>query len=299
MPRSGTSWVGRTLAHAEGYSYYREPDNFDHVPEAKPHFPSLYLGAKDHDEAYSDLIHKVFNRELTSLFVMKHDLGPVLSVLPDHLSRLLGRWRLMYFLKEHSVIKLVHSNLVLDWLERQYPDLKILYLTRHPAGQFASARRLGWEPNPAALLTNEQLVAEFLYPFEDHILSAKSFWQRAGARWGAINYVVHQQKLKQEGESRRALVPFEWLCEDPIQRFQETFERLEIPWNKKCDAFLTNSNSSNSDTPFSLERDSQLQRIKWKSEVNEDELKECAAFAEPFQLPFYPNFDVFETDPIW
>jgi hypothetical protein len=31
FPRSGTSWLAKCLSFAPGFTYYREPDNYDRV----------------------------------------------------------------------------------------------------------------------------------------------------------------------------------------------------------------------------------------------------------------------------
>ena len=38
FPRSGTSWLAKGLSFAPGFTYYREPDNFNFVPGAEERF---------------------------------------------------------------------------------------------------------------------------------------------------------------------------------------------------------------------------------------------------------------------
>jgi hypothetical protein len=42
FPRSGTSWVAKGLSCAPGFTYYREPDNHDRVPQAEERFAWLF-----------------------------------------------------------------------------------------------------------------------------------------------------------------------------------------------------------------------------------------------------------------
>ncbi len=296
MPRTGTSWTGRVLGFAPRYTYYREPDNFSHVEGAKRYFPYLYLPRDGDHEQYRRHMDGALSGKVATPFTMRDAPGPIVDRLPE-------RWRSLglylpaiYRREPNTIVKLVFSNLCLDWLQARYPAAGIVYLLRHPCGQFASVRRFGWQPKPHQLLWSDALVADHLRPFEDVIRSAETFWERAGAEWGAINYVVHRQA---EQGSDRALVPFEWLCQDPAERFRLLFERLGLEWTREAEAFVEDHADEHSDQPYSLKRKSEEQIDKWKSEVSAEEVETCRRFAEPFGLPFYSNFDPWSVEAPW
>lgn len=296
MPRTGTSWTGRVLGFAPGYTYYREPDNFAHVEGAERYIPYLYLPRGGDHEPYRRHMDRALSGKVATPFTMRDTPGPILSRLPRRWRGLGRRLPALYLRKPNTIVKLVHSSLALDWLQAQYPSAAIVYLLRHPCGQFASVKRLGWEPKPHRLLWNDALMEDYLHPFEEVLRSAETFWERAGALWGATNHVVYRQY--EEG-SDRALVPFEWLCQDPARRFQTLFDYLGLAWTQEAEAFVEGHADERSHRPYSLKRKSEEQIDRWQAEVSSEEIDTCRRYAEPFGLPFYTDFDPWQAEALW
>jgi Sulfotransferase family len=288
FPRSGTSWIARCLAFAPGFTYYREPDNFDRVPEAEPRFANLYLTAEHDDRAYRRLMTRACAGQVATAFTMMEDPGPLLSHLGKR-GRVLGeRLPFLFFRKRHVLLKLVFANLNLAWFSANFPRARQVCLLRHPCGQFASWKRLGWEPDPAALLENPRLVADHLQPYTDLIRSAESFWERAGALWGATVHVIHRQT---QADGGRVLVAYEWLCGDPAARFAELYRQLGLAWSKRTERRVRKTNAEGDTQTYSLKRQATIQVDRWKSRVTTGEIEECQRFVEPFGLPYYPDFE--------
>src|SRR5918995_1091220 len=206
FPRSGTSWLAKCLSFAPGFTYYREPDNVDMVPEAEERFKYLYLTGDHDDPAYRRLMTKACAGQVATAFTMKEDPGPLLR--PFRRGRRLGqRFPFLFFRRRHVLVKLVNANLNLAWFSANFPHARQVCVVRHPCGQFESWRRLGWEPRPEALLANPRLVADHLHPFSELIGSSRSFWERAGVLWAATVYVMHRQTQVDGG---RLIVAYEW-----------------------------------------------------------------------------------------
>jgi len=296
MPRTGTSWTGHVLGLAPGYTYYREPDNFVNVDGAERYFSYLYLRRDGNDEQYSRHMDRALRGKVATPFTMRDNAGPLVDRLPKRWQGLGLHVPALYLRKPNTLVKLVNSNLALDWLEAQYPAAGVVYLLRHPCGQFASVKRLGWQPRPHRFLWSDALMEDHLHPFEDVLRSAETFWERAGAQWGAVNYVVHRQV---EQGAKRAVVPFEWLCQEPAERFRLLFERLGLEWTRDIENFVEGHADERSDQPYSLKRKSEEQIDKWKAHVSEEDIATCRRFAEPFGLPFYPDFDPWSFDAPW
>lgn len=296
MPRTGTSWTGRVLGLSPGYTYYREPDNFGNVEGAERYFPYLYLRPDDDDEGYRRHMSRALHGKIATPFTMRDDAGPIVNRLPKRWQDLGHRLPVLYRRKQNTLVKLVYSNLTLDWLQARYPAAGVVYLLRHPCGQFASVKRLGWEPRPHRLLWSQALVEDHLHPFRDVLRSAETFWERAGALWGATNYVAYRQA---ERGARRAVVPFEWLCQAPGAHFRRLFDYLGLTWTAEVQDFVEEHGDEHSDQPYSLKRKSEEQIDKWKEKLSPDEVETCRRFAEPFGLPFYENFDPWSAEARW
>ncbi len=288
FPRSGTSWMAKCLSFAPGFTYYREPDNYDHVPEAERRFMYLYLTGEHDDQGYRRLMTRACTGQVATWFTMRHDPGPLLKFLRGPGRRLGERFPFLFFRKRHVLVKLVFANLNLAWFSANLPHVRQLYVLRHPCGQFESWRRLGWEPKPVRLLENPRLVADHLHPFADLIRSARSYWERAGALWAATTYVIHRQTQVDEG---RIIVAYEWLCGDAVPRFQVLYRRLGLTWSDRAEGFLRQSDQGEDDRTYSLNRATVKQIDKWKSRVIPEDVEACRRFVDPFGLPYYPGFE--------
>ena len=220
---------------------------------------------------------------------MWHDPGPLLRPFGERGRRLGERFPILFCRKRHVLLKLVYANLNLAWLSAHFPHAQQLYVLRHPCGQFESWRRLGWEPMPERmLLRNERLMADHLHRFEDVLRRAAGYWERAGALWAATTYVVHRQT---EAGGGPLVVAYEWLCADPMTRFQELYAQLGLAWNHHVERFLKSSDRSGDTQPYSLNRPSEMQIDKWKQRLTRGEIDACRQFVEPFELPYYPGFE--------
>lgn len=295
MPRTGTSWLAKALSHAPRFTYYREPDNWEHVDGAEPYFPRLYLPSGSDDGNYRLLMERALNGKLATGFTMIQDPGPLLNRLPRRWRRRVNWPPILYLRKRHVLVKLVYSNLALDWLHEHFPEAQQVYVMRHPCGQFASWQRLGWTPDPHELLESEPLVHDYLEPFAALIRSARTFWEKAGALWGATNLVVAKQR---ERRPARVILQFEWLCEDPLSRFRSLYNRLDLAWTPAARHFLE-QHDRRDDRSYSMQRRSREEIDRWRSELSARDIEECRRFAEPFGLPFYPDFQPTPRDPLW
>ena len=288
FPRSGTSWLAKCLSFAPDFTYYREPDNFDRVREAEQRFVNLYLTAEHDDPAYRRLMTRACAGQVATAFTMREDPGPLLSLFGRRGRAVGERFPFLFLRKRHVLLKLVFANLNLAWLSANVPHARQLCVLRHPCGQFASWRRLGWEPMPEALLDNPRLVADHLHPFEDLIRSADTFWERAGALWGATVHVIHRQTVADGG---RLIVAYEWLCGDPAERFAEIYRQLGMTWNARAERRVRQTGADGDNLVYSLNRPTSIQVDRWKERVTSEESEECRRFVEPFGLPYYPDFE--------
>ena len=288
FPRSGTSWLAECLSYAPGFTYYREPDNYKRVPEAEKRFIYLYLTGRDDDPAYRRLMTRACAGQLATSFTMIQDPGPLLRFLGRPGLALGERYPLLFLRQRHVLVKLVHANLNLEWFSANLPHAQQLCVLRHPCGQFESWRRLGWEPRPAKLLENPRLVADHLEPFTDLIRSASSYWERAGALWGATVYVIHRQTRV---DGSRLILAYEWLCGDPVTRFAALYRRLGLTWTPSAERFVRASNRDGDQRTYSVNRPTAREVDKWKSRLGNDEIEACRRFVEPFDLPYYPGFE--------
>lgn len=297
LPRSGTSWVGKVLAFTPGFTYCREPDNSDHVPGARREFRWLYLPSGRHDPAWDAHMRLALRGKVATPFTMQENPGPLLGRLPPRWANKLGAMApFLYLRRRHILVKLVHANLALEWIADEFPAARQVHVIRHPCGTFASWARLGWEPEPHRLLADDRLVSDHLAPFADVIEGAESFWERAGALWGATYTVVHAQLL---AHPEWCVLQHEWLCGDPVARFHRLCDAVGMSWTRDTEAFLRESDRSGDDAAFSLQRSAAAEIEKWKRQVDPTDVAACRRVVEAFGLPYYPRFEPVAEAPTW
>jgi hypothetical protein len=297
LPRSGTSWVAKALSFAPGYSYFREPDNADHVRGAERRFRWLYLPAGRDDEGYRRQLERALAGHVRDPDVMVESPGPILGHLPAGVRRRLGTLApALYATRPGVLVKLVHSNLALEWLTAARPDARIVPVLRHPCGTYGSWARQGWTPEPARLLDDERLVEEHLDPYVDVIRGAAGFWELAGAEWAAVTLVVTGQLAR---HPEWVVVQHEWLCLDPLAHFRRLYEALGLPWPDEAAEFLTANDRPGDDRMHTLQRSSLDEIDKWKRQLDPADVAACRRIVERFELPWYPDFEPVATTPRW
>lgn len=125
LPRSGSSWIGKTLGRANNAIYLREPitKSFGSPVSQWSFDPILGLPS----EKYLEYSRKAF--------MALPDFLPKIRIFPD-------QWSLLSRPRRRLVIKEVHliPNI---FLVRQYRP-RVVFIVRHPAAVALSYQRLGW-----------------------------------------------------------------------------------------------------------------------------------------------------------
>jgi hypothetical protein len=87
------------------------------------------------------------------------------------------------------------------------------------------------------------------------------------------------------------IVAYEWLCADPIARFEELHRRLEMTWTRRAERFIRGADADGDQRAYSITRRAAKQIDKWKQSLSADDIESCRRFVEPFGLPYYPAFE--------
>lgn len=270
LPRTGTTWIANVLSAAPGTAYYHEPFNFKNVPESAP-FSLRYVSASDDDPAFAEYCRKCFSGR------QRHP--KVIDAQPW--------WRCWLPVPTGRVmVKDVHSVLALDWIRQHIAPRTVLVL-RHPCAMANSWVRNNWknEGMYAALLEQPALLDGVLKPFESHLRSAQGdYFSRLGAYWGACYHVaLEQQKHHQDW----VVIRHEDLLENPGDRFHELAAGLDLPWIGRMQKRLERSNSAGSDEPFAIKRLLEEEKVKWRKQLEPEQIRAIQAAASPFGISAY------------
>ncbi len=185
VPRSGTTWLVSILNTAPGIKYFNEPFNIEHIPEARPHIRK-YLRANDNDPEFAEFCQNAFTGKTNNGFV-KHKLAQPYKKLP--------------WLPGRVMVKDVHSNLALEWIDQHIVPVTVIVM-RHPCAFALSWSRLynhidrNINRNIEPLMSQPPLMEDYLKPFEYLFKEAQSLWEKLGMFWGASYYVMLSQQKK-------------------------------------------------------------------------------------------------------
>lgn len=238
VARSGTSWLGRALGHAEGAVYYHEPD---HVGGDFGAYP--VIDTDDHENAFTPIWDMVF----AGTFPFARDGGrarmrPLARaarrmprLLRDPLSRGAGMLaRRMPARARPIVAKTVHSVLSLDWLGARYQPHVVL-IHRHPLSVVSSWREL--QMPLFDLATRPRIRERFLEPLAISPPGpAASELHRIAWHVGLLTQVAGDT-LARHPEWQQ--VSHEEVCADPLTRIRDVCGRAGLQWTDQVEAFLS------------------------------------------------------------
>ena len=207
--RSGTTWLSNVINYNNDFRYIFEPF-YEKEVEICQHFnEKQYIRPNSKNNYFL---------EQASLILS----GRVKSEWSDRFNQ--------RFISNKRLIKSIRANLFLKCLHLQFPDLPIIFLLRHPCAVAISKLKLNWQRSIKHYLAQEELVADFLYPFLSEIEESEKIYQTTGDSftnhifsWCIENYVP----LKQIEQNDKIYILFyEQLCTNPELELQKLFSYM-------------------------------------------------------------------------
>ena len=215
-PRSGTSWLARTLSQSKGVAYYYEPDR--QLVESIPYYRARYLTGADQDDHLKTEADRMFHgKYCTGRTIWGSSLGQLLAVP----------------VAQTVLLKWVWLVGCLEWLAANYPNVRVIKIVRHPIKQFLSWRDRGWTPNIDQFLKEESLTSGPLNPYVDLCRGATTYWQTAACFWGITTLLLHRTH-----PSGWVMKEHEWYQKDRVARVRQLFDELNLDWNDRIESGL-------------------------------------------------------------
>jgi hypothetical protein len=143
-----------------------------------------------------------------------------------------NRWVNQYNRKvfaKKRLVKAIRANLFLKWINVHFPKIPILLILRHPCAVACSRMKFGWKPGLEELLSQMDLVEDFLKPFVHEIKDVQSDFEKHVLLWCIQNYVP----LKQFTPGDLHIVFYENLCISPGQEIKRLFEFIHKPYDSQ------------------------------------------------------------------
>lgn len=199
--RSGTTWLSEIINYRNEYRYVFEPFYPEKVSICKNFRRKQYLRPDDTREEYLEPARTILS-------------GRLRNTWSDHLNR--------KHVVRRRLIKDIRANLLLGWMRANFPCMPQILLLRHPCAVTNSRLKLGWRDILDDTMEQEELVEDFLGPFEQEIRKAKTPFERSIFLWCIENYVPLRQL---QGNSVH-IVFYELLCTQPENELGRLFTYL-------------------------------------------------------------------------
>lgn len=286
-PRSGSTWVSEVLAAVPNSLRVHEPDSDPHEPFALLAKAGLgrypVLAAGDTSRRYGELWRSAFDpveraraiRDLPARAILRStDLttrNAVLFRTPSLRSRIVEsclRITARPFAPQPAdlhIIKSVHSPLSAGFVT-SLTDARVVVIRRNPLNAVASWLEFGWLPQLLGAGTeDERRLGEQLGsapPSPDAPIEVRHAWSYA-----ALTRVLD---LEAERHPDWVVVQHEDLCNDPVGRFQDLFEQLDLDFDHAVESTLESNDAAA--TGYTTKRIASEQAERWRTRLDKHQV---------------------------
>jgi hypothetical protein len=160
--RSGSTWLQEIIRATDRYRVIFEPFHSERLHFLRDWMPRQYIYRYNSDIERLRKARRIIDGQIHSMWTDK--LGSA-------------------FFPTKRLIKDVRANLLLGWLKQNFPQLKLVFLIRHPIRVALSRMRLGWDVDLRILFDQNEVMfrhfgrdQEFLASIRDPFLQQVAFW---------------------------------------------------------------------------------------------------------------------------
>lgn len=293
MHRSGTTWVGKTLAQAPRTYYIHEPFNLETRPlwfeTPMPHMYQ-YVDSKS-DSHFGEEMARILNLQPRHLLT-RNEVG-----MPNHL-RLLKRSCLMSSARLRRMRPIVKDPIAFfsaPWLDETF-SMDVVVCVRHPAACVSSLARLGWYFDVNCWLDQPHLLSQIGARYADEIARFAASRHRydliaAGTLVWKVIYGTLISLIPEHPSW--IIVRQEDLAESPREEFRQLFASLGLEYyTERVAASIVayeNIEPTNADMgPSIVLRNSRSTIDEWKGVLSQARVEEILGSVEPEFRYFYP-----------
>ncbi|MEM9006736.1 MAG: sulfotransferase [Cyanobacteria bacterium P01_F01_bin.86] len=264
VSRSGTTWLSDVLNYKNQYRYMFEPFYPKEVELCQNLDPKQYLAEDSKDEKFLEIANQVLSGNVRSYWADRFNAKSV---------------------SNRRLIKAIRANLFLKWLHKNFPELPIIFLIRHPVAVAVSKVKLDWQRSLDKYLRQADLMNDFLYPFKDEIVRSEEQYKQSGNTfenhifsWCIENYVP----LKQFRPDEMHIVFYENCCTDPESETRRLFSYLGQNYDESIlDKINSASKLSRKDSAINTGKNLVS---SWQKHVTDVQMKRAIEILELFNL---------------
>jgi hypothetical protein len=257
--RGGTTWLAEMINHRNEYRYIFEPFHPVRVPICKDFRSRQYLPPDNRDPQYMEPARRILS-------------GQVRGLWTDRFNR--------KRLASRRLVKEVRGNLLLGWMDRNFPEIPLILIMRHPCAVVHSqlAREWNWRVDLSELLSQKSLMEDFLAPFRDIIDAASSRFERQVLLWCIENYVPTQQFRRDQIH----VTFYEHLCLDPAFEMKRVLSFLGKEFDESIMVKVRRPSALTRNDSAIVSGNGLIDR--WRTGITNDEMKKAIELLSVFGL---------------
>jgi hypothetical protein len=291
--RSGTTWVGRTVAQHPQIEYVHEPFNVDYPdPRVGLKLNTWFTECQSSDE--NEKIRAAFDRLLKTTSI----LYPINLCKPVNwnLKSLLGfskHLMVKNILRPRILLKDPIALMSAGWLHETY-NLQVVCMIRKPLAFVGSLKKAGWDFNFTNLQKQQKLMQGCFGPFAEEVYKLceykGDFIERACLLWNVLHYRIAEY---QKQYPAWLFVRYEDIAMDPARVFEEIFRHLGLAMDQKIRKYIAMYTSGKNETETQVTtygpRNSQESLKTWKTRLTPEECDRIENATINIAALFYPD----------
>jgi hypothetical protein len=299
--RSGTTWVGKTIAASPSIGYIDEPFS----PILRHYNPGVCNVNYDFWWMYITKENEIpFYNAISATMDFRYNfIAQVLRIIKNKCGiRTLIKGYSSFFINRniYHARPLIKDPIALfsaPWLAERF-NMKVIILIRHPAAFVSSIKRMNWPHDFANFLNQPLLMKDHLAPFEKdiktHIETKLDIIDDAILLWRMFYFFIN--KLRQTHKNF-IFTRHEDLSLNPVEEYEKIFSRLNIDFTEKIKNFILNSTRSSNpaEAPAGIEhhlkRNSKENIKNWKNRLSVSEINRVKEAVADISKFFYSEKD--------
>ena len=197
--RSGTTILAEAINCEQTRRFIFEPFIQEYVPEWPYSSERVYINQKDTAEQARNFYTKLFTGNLRNDWI-------------DHKNTVT--------IANGRIIKAVRSNLMIPWIKKEFPEVKILFIWRNPIDVISSRMAMGWEDHLDVVMQYKDLIEKHYSALDWERLPHMSAIEKQAIFW----YLENDWPIKYLKQQDNLVISYKELTRQP----SEVLEKINL-----------------------------------------------------------------------
>jgi len=294
--RSGSTWIGQTLAKSNYVRYVHEPFN---VIIAKNKYSYdipqwFHYVSQGEEKEYRQYIKRI-------LWLSDNPIEDIYKAFGTNSSRpILSRSLRNLFPSIIGVRPIVKDPIAIfsaDWLYENFP-MDVVVIIRHPAAYVWSVLKDSSHMHSFQRIFFEQPdLLKLTKPFQDDIYLASDeslpLYHRAAIFWKITHHIIKQY---QQQYTEWIFIRYEQIASQPIEQFQGLTRRLSLEWTSTMNDYILQRSLNENLAEYNYKAhiksyNSTEQYMSWKNHLDKTTIQKIRDITQPVSDYFYADDD--------